>query len=80
MAAMTLTLSPTSQLVEVGGTQGRVWEGADEHGTPVQALILRVAVHEQEPAEVHARFAAALLESDKPRPVAKAFDHRFFVD
>lgn len=72
---MKLTLTPTAQIVTLhdsglfGATvQARIWEGADDQGTPLHVYIVRVAVHEDEPPEVHERFARELQECPKPMP------------
>lgn len=76
---MKLELTPTDQIVTLrsgslphspDGMQARVWEGTDEHGVAIHAFIIRVAVHESEPAEVHERFGRELQECAKPRPLA----------
>jgi hypothetical protein len=71
---MELKLRPTGQIVTLikdtetvaAVVEARVWEGEDEHGTKVFAFISRVAVHVDAPAEVHARFGAALRECTIP--------------
>lgn len=83
---MKLTLRPTDQIVtleprgNVGqGVAARIWEGHDEHGFPVVALINRVAVREREAPEVHERFQRELQECEKLTPSA-VWDHRYFID
>jgi hypothetical protein len=41
-----LTLSPTPQVGEFNGLTVRYWTGADERGTPVDAIIALVRVHD----------------------------------
>jgi hypothetical protein len=82
---MKLTLEPTDQLTTFvtntaeRGVPARIWEGHDENGVPVVAFISRVAVHNDQPAEVHERFARELTACDKPKP-SNAWDIRYFID
>lgn len=70
---MKITLSPTSQLVQLeaaggGGTiEARVWEG-DFEGEPVQAVIVRLAVSKDAPAGVHEELERVLKETPAPAP------------
>lgn len=70
---MILTLTPTSQVTTLeheGNTMpARIWEGHDEFGAPVHVYITRVAVHKDEPPEVHERFSTAL--EDCPAPTVR---------
>lgn len=59
---MKLTLEPTGQIVEHDGAACRVWQGTDEHGTPVYALIALIRVPDEAAPEDHARFARELGE------------------
>ena len=81
---MKITLTPTSDVgkTEINGqlVPGRVWEGQDERGVPILAFIARVAVHVDQPDEVHARFGEELQECEKEPPSGRAFDIRLFVD
>lgn len=41
---MKLTISPTSQIVDLNGTEARVWEGTSDDGASVTLFVVRVAV------------------------------------
>lgn len=69
---MTITISPTDKIVELKNrpfgesVPARIWEGKTEDGIHVHCLITRISIREDESADVHARFAAALQETKKP--------------
>lgn len=84
---MKITLKPTDKIVSLEsrhdlrqGVDARIWEGHDEHGFPVVAFITRLAVHNDEPSEVHERFAKELQECEKPKPFSGPWDLRYFID
>ena len=59
---MKLTVESTDQIVEVDGVPCRIWTGVCD-GTPVHALIHRIAVPESEDATM---FDINLLHQPKP--------------
>lgn len=74
---MKLTLESTTQLVEVHGIEGRVWEGVTERGVKVQAVITRIAVAR---ADDNSQFERELVEKDhKTPPEPRAFDPRLIL-
>lgn len=82
---MRLTIEPTDRVVTLvshGGAeiQARQWEGTDEHGVPVFLFVSRVAVHNDQPPEVHDRFSAELTACAAARPATGPWGHRFFID
>lgn len=60
---MKLTIEPTAEIFADPDARvaWRVWTGADEHGTPVRALILAVQPQTDDPARL-APFDAALFD------------------
>jgi hypothetical protein len=62
---MKITLHSTSQIVELNGTQCRVWEGATDAGVKLTAFIVRVAVDR---AHDSREFERELDEKPQPRP------------
>ncbi len=81
---MKLTLEPTELIAHLQDRYGasfdaRIWQGEDEHGVPVHCFIVRVAVHNDQPPEVHQRFAAALQECAPARPELRAIPLRLII-
>jgi len=80
---MKLTLEPTDRIVQLNSVEGlvtaRIWQGEDDRGTQVHAFIVRVAVPDSAPLEVHARFAAELMETVPARPDVAAIPLRFII-
>lgn len=60
---MTLTIASTDRIVEVNGTECRVWEGRTERGVKIQALIPRIAV---QVGQDTSQFEAELKETHSP--------------
>lgn len=81
---MKITLEPTTRLVELqieggGRVPARIWEGTDQHGTPVHCYITRIAVAEDAPAEVHERFKRELTEQRAPSAAAQGIPLRLIL-
>jgi len=73
---MTLTLESTTEIVDAGGLQCRVWEGTTAAGVKVQALIVRIAVHKDADCS---QFERELREQRPPSTDARAFPLRFVL-
>lgn len=82
---MKLTIESTQQMVEVGtGDVGnraryvpaRVWVGTTESGIPVQVLVTRIAVANE---ERQGEFQRELAEQHAPRPEPQAFPLRMVL-
>lgn len=75
---MKLTLQPTGQYQTIkkagGEIETRVWQGTDEHGTPVKAWIVTVSPQTHDP-EANERFARELREVQVERQLV-SFDMR----
>jgi len=63
---MKITLESTSQIVQMGGAECRVWEGTTESGIALTAFIGRVAVKADEDC---AQFIEELKEQRPPTVV-----------
>jgi len=59
--------------------QARVWVGTTENGVPVQLLVVRVAVHKDQPPEVFAQFERELQERPVAPPELPAFPLRMIL-
>ena len=81
---MKITVESTEEIVELAGKSGilptRIWEGQTDDGIPVKLFVTRVAVREDQPADVFERFARELTETAPLRRGAQVFDLRYFVD
>ena len=66
---MKLELESTDRIVEVNGVPARLWEGRTASGIPVTALIVQLAVHQDQD---QSQFQAELLETKPPSPMAEA--------
>ena len=73
---MILTLESTTEIVDAGGLQCRVWEGTTAAGVKVQALIVRLAVHKDADAS---QFELELLEQRPPSTGPRAFPLRMIL-
>lgn len=62
---MKITLQSTRQILELDGSECRVWEGTTEGGVPVTAFIRRIAVDR---ADDTSEFERELRETPQPRP------------
>lgn len=81
---MKITIESTSKLVELQTESGavvpaRVWEGHTEQGIPVHCYITRIAIGENEPAEVHERFKRELQEQRTPSAAIQAIPLRLIL-
>lgn len=80
---MKITLEPTEKIVQLrpadGPLSARIWQGVDDQGAPVHAYVVRIAAADSQPLEVHARFAAALLECVPARPDVAAIPLRLII-
>lgn len=83
---MRATIESTEQIVEIEHgypnkiqSQARVWIGQTDAGVPVQMLILRVAVHKDQPPEVFAQFERELQEKPVAPPDVRAFPLRMVL-
>lgn len=63
---MKLTLTSTSQIVEMNGVHCRVWQGSTESGVEVFAFIARVAIDDKADGE---QFERELIEQPAPTAV-----------
>jgi hypothetical protein len=61
---MTLTLSPTAELVHVNGTLCRVWTGQTERGQAVDVFVATIRVADG--ADLAAESGGDLFETDDP--------------
>lgn len=82
-APLCVTLAPTDTFVAVsapggimGEMQSRMWRGHDQTGVELHALILRVGLSFDAPADVQARFADALRETAPLRPGITPYPNR----
>jgi hypothetical protein len=71
---MKLALTPTATIQMIDGIECRVWEGADEYGTPVKVWIRMVSPQTHDENRL-ALFDAALAAL--PEPQMAAIDMRF---
>lgn len=84
---MKITLENTTKVVtlEVDGANvpARLWQGTDEHGTPVHAFITRIApeVNPRDPASrpVLERFERSLEACAAPRPAVASIPLRLII-
>lgn len=85
---MTLTLHPTTKLVElkVPGCgpacdviTARIWEGTTESGAKVHAFIPRVALESGAPAEVLEQFGRELQETVAPSEAVAVYPLRLIL-
>ena len=60
---MKITISPTKEVVRVGGQLVRVWEGTSAMGVPVRALVAYVGAEE---GYDHYEFDKELLSTPDP--------------
>ncbi len=74
---MKITLESTTRIVDVAShgaedhsVQGRVWEGVNESGVRVVAVITRIAAHRGIGPDKMAEFARDLEECAPPSPMA----------
>lgn len=58
--------------------KGRLWTGLTERGVPIQLLIVRVAVANDNPANL-AQFEQELQETPAPAPPVMAFPLRMIL-
>jgi hypothetical protein len=77
---MTITLTPTTRLVDVvtaqGTVQARIWEGETASGIAVVAMITRIAVAKTDDLT---EFGRELQEQRPPSPAAEAFPARMVL-
>lgn len=82
---MKITIESTSRVVtfEIGNAQvpARIWEGHTEDGTPVHCYITRIcpSIPQPLPADVEAKFAAALLEQAPPSAAIRSIPLRMIL-
>ncbi len=76
---MKLTIHSTAKIVEFNGVPARIWEGVTDSGTGVVVFVTRVAVHEDEPVEVHEQFKRELQEHKPPTTRSEAFPLRMII-
>ncbi len=75
-ASPSITIHPTTKLVEVNGQKHRIWEGTGPAGEHVYCEVLGVHVHpeaDQRPCQT------MLQEAEPPSPVVRAIDARFVL-
>lgn len=76
---MKLTIVPTNETVRIEGQDFRIWEGTDEEGVPVRAIV-RAVSPQTDDKQVEARFAERLSELPPLKTAGMVIDHRFVVD
>ncbi len=76
---MKVTLESTTKIIEVRGTQVRIWEGVTENGIPCYAAIALIAHHKDDDHR-NEEFVRDLAEQKEPSERAiQAFDPRFVI-
>ncbi len=78
---MKITIESTTRIINVDGTEARLWEGTSEGGVQIECLITRIAVHKDQDLT---QFEAELREQRRPRFTESAFpsgsiDMRFLL-
>lgn len=77
---MKLTIEPTDVFVTLSGVPCRIWEGADDEGTPVHCYVPLVAIRSEDVTpEVERRFAARLRETRAPSAEVRAIPARLVL-
>lgn len=76
--SMKLTLEPTALIQSVDGVPHRVWKGATDTGTPVEAWVRCVQPQTHDPHQL-AAFDRELKALPEPRRTAIVTDLRFIL-
>lgn len=81
---MKIIIESTDKIVQltstaVGSIPARIWEGHTESGIQVHCYITRVAISEDEPADVKAFFEKELQEQRKPSAEIAAIPLRLII-
>jgi len=76
---VTITMTPTSKIVELNGVPARIWEGTTDKGTPCVVFVTRVAVSNACPPDAHAAFREALQETKPPSVEVQAIPLRLIL-
>lgn len=73
---MKITIESTTKIVQMDGTDMRVWEGRTESGIPVHCYIARIAVDKEFD---QTQFVRELQEHAAPSPAIQAIPLRMVL-
>ena len=76
---MTVTLEPTTKIVELNGVPARIWQGETSTGIKCHAYITRIAIDVNEPEENQEQFQKELLEQRPPSAALNAIPARMIL-
>lgn len=75
---MKLTITPTDRFESINGQPHRIWQGEDEHGTPVHVYVRTVSPQTHDQARLKA-FDRDLKALPSPRRELVSFDMRMVI-